>query len=394
MKLVKRILLATDFAKGSDDAAATAIHLASRLGGEVVLMHVLPKQGVFAPIVDELKQQAEERLAALKERFEAEQVTRVSTRIVSGDAYEEIVYHAEVMDVSLVVVGGSRFDDRERPRLGTTAERVIRHCRKPVWVVRPGSRAELRRILCPVDMSEHSARALRSAIQLASRLETPLDVLHVVRPLSSFVPHGRDLVDRSLDDEYFDERAGAFEEFLRGFDFDEVRWTSLLERGEPAPRIAALARQERTDLVIMGSVGRTGLSRFLMGSVATKVAREIPCSVLTVKDVDAFHTELQPEIDDIWKRYEQGQRELREGRAQEAVEQFEICISRSRLFVRAWDGLADAYETLGVTEAATRSRETATRVYMEIWERRVENEVRAKKTNKSRLRDPSNSSAA
>lgn len=388
MKLIKKILLATDFTDGSNEAARTALQLASRLKCEVVLVHVLPKRGIFTPIEDRLRTHAKERLEALKERMEAEKVEKVTIRIPNGDAHREIIYYAESLEVSLVVLGGVKTSTDDPPRLGTTAERVIRDCRIPVWVARPDGPHKPEKILCPVDMSEHSARALRNGIGLAKLLDTSLDVLHVVSPLSSLIAQGGNLIDEVFEDDFFDQRTREFEAFLTRFEFGETRWNKVLERGNPADLIVEHAESHGADLIIMGSVGRTGLSRLLMGSVATKVARAFPCSVLTVKDVDPFLSEIQPEIDDSWLRYEQGQNLLEEGRTDEAIEQFQICISRNRMFVAAWDGLTAAYKKAGNNSAADRSRETASAIRKDIWERKVENEIRARTTRPGKPRGP------
>jgi nucleotide-binding universal stress UspA family protein len=61
------------------------------------------------------------------------------------------------------------------------------------------------------------------------------------------------------------------------------RVTSRLEYGDPATGIVGIAADEGVDLIVMGTHGRTGVSRWLIGSVAEKVVRSAPCAVLTVK---------------------------------------------------------------------------------------------------------------
>jgi nucleotide-binding universal stress UspA family protein len=78
------------------------------------------------------------------------------------------------------------------------------------------------------------------------------------------------------------------EERLRRFQLSapEVRVESRVEEGEPATGIVSAARAMESDLIVMGTHGRTGLGRLLMGSVAENVLRTAPCPVVTVKTPD------------------------------------------------------------------------------------------------------------
>ena len=78
-----------------------------------------------------------------------------------------------------------------------------------------------------------------------------------------------------------------------------VSWSKLIRYGEPCREILAVARETKSDLLVMGSVGRTGLSRILMGSVARKVAQEMPCSIVTVKSEHVIRLRLDAEIADM-----------------------------------------------------------------------------------------------
>jgi nucleotide-binding universal stress UspA family protein len=217
-------------------------------------------------------------------------------------------------------------------------------------------------------MSEHSARALRDAIRLAGRTGASLLVLHAVRPLASFVPRGATLVDRDLEEEYFEKRRQAYDKFLQQFELGQVGWTRALELGSPEEVILERARGDRVDLIVMGSLGRSGGPRLVLGSVAVSVTRACPCSVLTVKEVDAFQAGLEPELEEIWRCFGRGRRALGEHRYEEAAEQFEVCISLNRLFTPAWDGLAEVHEQLGHPEAAADYRAAARRILKESGE--------------------------
>jgi nucleotide-binding universal stress UspA family protein len=133
----------------------------------------------------------------------------------------------------------------------------------------------IRTILHPTDFSERSNDAYRLACALARDYNARLLIVHVVPPVAAAVG---DLVWTGPVDyqEVKDKLLG-----LEGPDPARVeRW---LEEGDPASEILRLAREGRCDLIVMGTHGRRGLGRLLMGSVAETVLRKAPCPVVTVK---------------------------------------------------------------------------------------------------------------
>jgi universal stress protein E len=151
---------------------------------------------------------------------------------------------------------------------------------------------EIKSILCPVDFSDASRRALANAVQLACTFLAELVVLTVIESLSYYYPYMQ-ISDEEFQTNYEAKQQEEFERFLHAIDFSRVSWKRLIRVGRPHQQILMFARETRSDLLVMGSVGRTGLPRVLMGSVAQKVIREIPCSVITVKNKDG-----SPELPD------------------------------------------------------------------------------------------------
>jgi nucleotide-binding universal stress UspA family protein len=136
----------------------------------------------------------------------------------------------------------------------------------------------LRTILHPTDYSEHSAYAFQVACALARDHGARLIVLHVAEPLSAFYLEGAVIPSP---EEYQEE----VRERLRKIQVPDAKVVveRRLEEGDPAAGIVRVAREAGCDLIVMGTHGRMGLSRLLMGSVAEQVVRKAPCPVLTVK---------------------------------------------------------------------------------------------------------------
>jgi nucleotide-binding universal stress UspA family protein len=130
----------------------------------------------------------------------------------------------------------------------------------------------IKRILVPIDFAELSNRAFQIAASLAREHNAQLVLLHVV-PLAA-VMYG------PPPENYLDH----LREELRhlGPSDPNTRVQCLLGEGNPATEIVREARENKCDLIVMGTHGRTGLNRFVMGSVAEEVVRKAPCLVLIV----------------------------------------------------------------------------------------------------------------
>ncbi|KPQ36634.1 MAG: nucleotide-binding protein [Phormidesmis priestleyi Ana] len=134
------------------------------------------------------------------------------------------------------------------------------------------------RILVPTDFSDKSLQALKDTIAFAEQLSN-VYVVHVLKPLEATEPG---VIWESVDDEkrtttiqaLFDEKFPASE--YAGLNF-------AIKTGDPTAEIIDYAEQQKIDLIVMPSRGRTGISRFFMGSIAERVVRFAHCPVLVLK---------------------------------------------------------------------------------------------------------------
>jgi universal stress protein A len=144
----------------------------------------------------------------------------------------------------------------------------------------------VRRILVPIDFSEHSRHALEHALSLAEPLGASVDLLHVWVPPRHVAPDTLLLVpgaaDASVETLGLAHAGRELHEWLERYRSRPVPLQAHLERGHAAETIAHLA-QHGYELIVMGTHGRTGLSRLVLGSVAQKVATLAPCPVMTVR---------------------------------------------------------------------------------------------------------------
>jgi universal stress protein A len=146
---------------------------------------------------------------------------------------------------------------------------------------------DIKSILVPVDFSESSRQALAYAAELAGRFGAKLDLVHVwdvppyIPPEALVGVPGSDA--RSLGQLARDHAREEMDKLIAEHAGQLPLGEALLESGDPARIIIEVAEQRASDLIVIGTHGRTGLSHLLIGSVAEKVVRRATCPVLTVR---------------------------------------------------------------------------------------------------------------
>jgi len=145
--------------------------------------------------------------------------------------------------------------------------------------------ASLRRILFASDFSKASEKAFATALSMAKTNKATLTVLHVIAPLVPVSPdqYVGPETWRELDEETRRWTARKLAALTAKAKLRGVKVVGLTADGSPAQQIVRVARSKRSDLVIIGTHGRTGLAKFFLGSVAGRVVSTAHCPVLTVR---------------------------------------------------------------------------------------------------------------
>lgn len=141
-----------------------------------------------------------------------------------------------------------------------------------------------RHILVPTDFSPHAEEATRVASDIARRYDARVTLIHVYEPVATTAPDGFVFIPpRALEQlfEHYEKRLADARESATAAGAAHVE-TRLLQ-GPTASEIVDFAKERAVDLIVMGTHGRTGVTRFLLGSVAERVVRTAECAVLTVK---------------------------------------------------------------------------------------------------------------
>ena len=143
---------------------------------------------------------------------------------------------------------------------------------------------EIRRILCPIDFSDFSRRALDHAVAVAKWYESTITLFHVctVAPVSAYAPGTLILPSAVLTLEDRDVLLATMKRFAETEAGGNVPMHFEIGEGNTAAEVVARASAMPSDLIVMGTHGRAGFERVVLGSVTEKVLRRAPCPVLTV----------------------------------------------------------------------------------------------------------------
>jgi nucleotide-binding universal stress UspA family protein len=303
MLTIHRILFPTDFSDCAEGAFMHAAYLAQRTGAELHVLHVVEeKMDDPGDWIQDLRITPEDLADDLHLPLPVAPDTAASQKpddavpIIDAEKRAEkaapaILTYAESHDVDLIVMGTHGRRGMRRLLMGSVAEEVVRLASCPVFTV-GGHEAQsgswtVQRIVAPVDLSEHSERTARHAAALALAYGAHLDLLFVVDeaalPASSFPAVGTAHVSPDEAERRGQKALKRYAKALKAA-FPEIGEVGTITRvGRPASEITDFAEAEEFDLVVVGSHGRSGMQRLLMGSVADQIIRTACCPVFTVK---------------------------------------------------------------------------------------------------------------
>ncbi len=312
--MFSRILVPLDGSPLAEAILPEVMELAALHGAEVMLLrvaltHAFPGVNQTDAQVRAVEE-AEGYLAGVRQRLEARGI-RLSCAVRYGHAAEEILDHARSRGATLIAMSTHGRSGIQRWVLGSVAEAVLRGAPVPVLLLHareaapavtsaePGAWGEVEparrhpggpfaasvgHVLCPVDFSPTSDRAMEYAGDLARRFGADLTVLHVIYdPLEitcSHIPH-------PPLEQLREEMVRQAEQTLR----DRVRHRlaslphvkTAVAAGPPFRQIIRYAREHGVDLIVMGTQGLSGLDRLIMGSTAERVVRTAPCPVVSIR---------------------------------------------------------------------------------------------------------------
>jgi universal stress protein A len=138
----------------------------------------------------------------------------------------------------------------------------------------------VKKVLAPLDFSEHSAEALRNAWELTRDVNGELHIVHVVGQHFTIVERTRELARETAMEEQAEEELARLKKDELG-DSDKVSTAVLV--GPPPAKLVEYAKQNDIDLIVLPAFGHSGAEYALIGGVTEKLVRNAPCSVLVLK---------------------------------------------------------------------------------------------------------------
>ena len=293
--MYKRMLITLDGSEISEVVFPYAKELAGRIGLEVILLHVhSPEEGEAAPLHQayiERKAEIMKQLAAEVQQKTAtgqrDKAIQVRGELITGYPAEEILRYADENNIDLILMATHGRSGVRRWVMGSVAEKVLQASKVPIWLVRAGISQEKTRhkwpkgtMLVLLDGSRLAEAVLPHVKTLAKQQNAePVDVVlfGVCEPL---VESGYYIPDVPMRLEELKKYLAKVEKQLKDAGLS-VR--SEVRKGKPAEQIIEYASEKSFNLIVMSTHGRSGLGRWVFGSVASKVLHEASTPILLIR---------------------------------------------------------------------------------------------------------------
>jgi nucleotide-binding universal stress UspA family protein len=375
MKQLEKILVPVDVNIDSKEQLNTAIEIARSYNSEIIIMYVLAQEVMHDDLKEILLSAISNSLHKIKETLRKEGVITNEPIIEYGRPVDKILKMATKEHVNLIVAGSGNKNKKDKFKLGNIVEKLIRHSDIPVWVAKPEKETTITNILCPVDFSDTSRNALKNAILLSKKFNASLRILSVFEPTLSISP--RIKVDLNKENAYWlKQHKNEMQKFTGEFDLTEITHTIDILSGTIHEKILHTIEDYDHDLLIMGTTGRSGLRRVLMGSIAEKVTREIPCSFITVKTQDIIQSTFNNDVKELKTHFDKAGHLVEEGKYKEAISQYLICVKINNMHIPSIYKLAEVNRIIGRNAKAEYYDNMAKKLLNSLWSEVIEKEIR------------------
>lgn len=281
---IKKIIAGIDFGPFTDEVIEYSSFFAEVFDASLNLLYVIDylitPPTYLAPYIEEEKRIAEGKYSELKKKL-TDKGIKTKTKVITGRLHESFDAEIRKMNADMLVLGFMHHVLRR-----SSSEKLIKGLQMPMLVVR-GERAEsskkesvkINRILCPVDFSDISGKALEAAKELRNIFSSKLYVLNII---PSYVIKKKMKKYKDYDKaikELFEQTSSSLNNFLKDHD---IKDSGLIEKAEPDKRIVSFSIEKDIDLIVMGARGLSFIKGMIIGSVTDAVLKSSPCPVLVI----------------------------------------------------------------------------------------------------------------
>ena len=291
--MFRHILVPLDGSELAERALAPAADIAEAMSAKLTLLRVVPQFALLAAdpmLYEEMNRLGEEEsLSYLRSVADGLDLTvPIEVSSETGQPADTIIQIAEENQVDLIVISSHGRSGLNRWVYGSVAERVLRQAPCATSIINARVDQELprtRKILVPLDGSDLAERAFEPGKQLAAVLGAELHLLRVTESAHQLLETSS---MRGVFDEIEDNEVHEAEAYLESMDSSvpggHVVFEVEVAKGTVAEAIINYAAEQQIELIVMSSHGRTGLQRWVYGSVAEKVLRSACCATMIIRD--------------------------------------------------------------------------------------------------------------
>jgi nucleotide-binding universal stress UspA family protein len=285
---LKTIVIGTSLTAASDDVVRTGVTLARTTGASLWLAHAYHPVSTYGAEMAMDPLWMEEQRKALQELI-TEQARRTGVcalagfsadrvQLMIGSPHREIVELARRVHADLVIVGAAE----SHGMLGSTADRVIRNAPCPVLALRSAAAFPPTRVEIPVDLSPISAHALRRGLELLKQIGFPIAETEVLFVLNPFEVGGSINFTAEQIRRFAGEEMDRFLAANTAPSSESERPRIQIRTGYPREEILTTLTEKGVDLAVLGTHGRGGFERLMLGSIAAGVLRGASCNLLVI----------------------------------------------------------------------------------------------------------------
>ncbi|MDM8567130.1 TSUP family transporter [Candidatus Halobeggiatoa sp. HSG11] len=269
----ERILLVTDKSEATVGATREAIRLAQRTDGKLIAMSVLMTNSEHASLARQLIEKENDDTLAHLEQVRAEATKAGVTCDISVrhgiEIYQEIIDEAEQNYIDVIVMGCRGMTGFTRLMKGSNTAKVIGYAQCSILIVPKTAMIQGKKILLAVDGSRYSDIAACTAMSIAKHIHASVLVVSVVFS--------------NLKEQRYTKAVQEIKRVESFLSKEGIEVEGEVLSGKPADVLVEIADAKGVDLIVMGSHGRTGLDRVMLGSVSDRVISYAHCAVLVVK---------------------------------------------------------------------------------------------------------------
>lgn len=276
---------------GSHKALQQAIWVAKANAGSIHCLHSTFNDEYYTPVPTHskvvhvgLSEAGSEALEGCVAEAENSGVP-AELSVTEGRIWVDTIQLAMRERAELVIIGKRNEPAEDGRRLGSVAVKLLRKCPTPVWVVRPEHDLVHRLVLAATDLTPVGDEAVRCAAYVAQRHACDLHVVHAWQMPMALQLESARMSDEALDEAIEGIRKGCQDHIIKSLAPYEGEREPIIHvsKGSPAQTLREAVSHLDPDLLVMGTVSRTGVAGLLLGSTAERMLDQVDCSILTVK---------------------------------------------------------------------------------------------------------------